>query len=162
VVFHSDSRRNRNENLFHETNNSEALKGAVLTRHGLVDVEYRGRPDLAYVTQFGKVEGTPFALVVFADQTYYETVASEIAIVAISLYLIYVVVLAGVVAVLWFFMRPVRLIELIWPQAANAWRYTSTTIVAGIFLVVMSFWCARSELADLWLGALFLGALAAA
>lgn len=161
VLFHSDTRRNRNENLFHETDDNEALKGAVLVRHGMVEVNYRGRRDLAYVATLGGIEASPLALVVFADRAYYETTAAEIATVAISLYLVYFVILTCILASIWFFMRPVRLIELIWPQSESAWRYLSASIVAGVFTGVLAAWCAIGEPAEVAWGAVFLGSLGA-
>ncbi len=161
VLFHSDSRRNGNENLFHETDDNESLKGAIAARRGLVEVNYRGRDDLAWVTPFKRIDGSPLVLVVFADRSYYETTAAEIAGVALMLYSVYVVIVSCMLALIWVFMRPVRFIELIWPQPDAAWRYLSSSGIAALFLAVMAAWCGLGRLDEVWFGGLFLGALAA-
>jgi hypothetical protein len=100
VLFHSDPTRSLKQNFFEETEHARPLEAAALGRYDdLVTGDYEGRRHRFHVTPIdARLSGTarPWSLIVFQDTRVPETVNLEILTLAVGLFAIYAVLLAGV------------------------------------------------------------------
>ena len=161
VEFHSDYRRNQNENLFYETDTNPKLRSAVFSGSGLVDTDYNGRRHLMLVDRIPNLENSSLVLIVYTDKLFYETLAAQTVIAAASLYGMYMAIVGLLVALTWMACRPVRLIELIWPRHEQMHRYACVALILSVFSLGMLAWIAFAPPPHLIYGTVLLSVMAA-
>jgi len=126
VLFHSDQRRNLRENLFQELGSDLAVRSAV--EAGQVaecKTTYHTAPAELRVTP---IAGTPWSLIVLADQTGERTMALDVLTIALALYGLHLIALLlfATVAFIWLASRkrPGEVRRLwYWPDARRGKRY---------------------------------------
>ncbi|MEK6374566.1 MAG: cache domain-containing protein [Acidobacteriota bacterium] len=133
VIFHSDERRNRNENFFAETDFNRELRSAVSARHeAFVNLHYWGRDQRAYVKPLANL---PWSVVVFRDKALLRSVNVETILLTLVLLIcnsmLYLVVFAIVVVA-----RPAYRAPSIWPIAQNDDLYRRLVLMYALSILL--------------------------
>jgi hypothetical protein len=133
VSFHSDYRRNLQENFFAESRHNDRLRSVVFGHSSeLIDAQYRGKPHRLYVRP---INDLPWFLVVYRDQELLNTANLELLSVALMLLLAYLSLLI-VFLLLYLWLSADRL-RWLWPAPERTkayWLFGMTNLVLGLTL----------------------------
>ena len=140
VLYHSDRARILNENLFLETEDPRPLVDAVATQSAThVDRRYRGSDVAFYVRPLGEVSGVPWTIVVFHEIESWQSLAWQVGLDVLIVYLILLMVPALVIPS-----------TMLWVKTRRNLRWGSCRIE-----VLRSLWpsdrCCRGYLTVIWI-----------
>ncbi|MCP4655878.1 MAG: hypothetical protein GY856_10720 [bacterium] len=129
VLFHSESLRNLNENLFTESGDDRALRSAVVARGwALVDLRYGGRDRHVFVRPMASL---PWTMVTFFDKKVLRLANVEtLFVTAVFLVLYGGVFLVLALGILLF--RPGYRAPWLWPQAGKVHAYLGLSVFLSL------------------------------
>jgi hypothetical protein len=136
VVFHSDSQRSQNENLFAETDFNQRLQAAMAVhRERPLNVWYWGARHRAFVMPMAA--GTPWSLVTLYDKYSSGTLHEEWLVATFAPGSLYMVACFAALAyvLLW---RGTSIRSCAWPQAGRFWQYIA--MIAVLVSLHATFW----------------------
>ena len=129
VLYHSDSRRNLQENFFEECNDSHHLYSVVYGREEkTLKAKYSGTDHRLLITP---LESPPWTLIVFRDKELFGAVNAEMLTIIVGLIIAYMVFLFIVLAITKFISKRKFFLKLaaIWPNEKKSETYLQLTII---------------------------------
>jgi hypothetical protein len=157
VIYHSNSERILNENLFREVDDPENLVNAISTRtEGSLEGSYRGRDVVFYVRPVSQIVGLPWTIVVYRDLEPMQTYTWQVFLDTLSLYLLLWIAPGLVLVCILLFTRwrtnanwagcRILALRFCWPQEGKAGAYLGLikieSAIVAVFLALMA-WAAR-------------------
>jgi hypothetical protein len=135
VLFHADSSRNLQENLFQESDDDLALRSAVRARDAdHLDLDYKARPHRAYVLP---LRDTPWTLVTLYDVAIVDAMNAGILEAWFALFGSYVAAFVAAGLLLQLFRRRYRA-EWLWPDPSQTTGYLQAALLVMLTAVLLA------------------------
>ncbi|MFQ5674727.1 MAG: hypothetical protein ACE5G1_02435, partial [bacterium] len=156
VLFHSDEKRNLQENFFLECDNNAQLRAAVMGRAKKhLDVKYLGSDHRLYLTPF---ENLPWTLVTFREQELFRTINIALITMAVGMFIGYLFLLTFTIILLWVIISLLRRLRRspekgyfwLWPEYGKRGIYSFSIIVFIIFNVMFGYIILTRDIGELF------------